>query len=278
MIKTEFELQFSTECFENNKLPVIVVAAGSSSRMKGINKLFLDFGGMPLVVKTLMAFEKSPLISKIILVTSEENVLEMERLSIEYKITKLTDITVGGANRFSSVLNGIEKLDVADEKVLIHDGARPFVDNKVIGNVCAALQNYDAAVCAVHVKDTVKIANENGNVRETPDRNTLFSAQTPQGVDVKKYKAAAEKIADKNFITDDASVMEAGGYNVKIVMGDYKNSESYMKTLLKAKEYAELDAVKNKKVYFLPKELFQYKPCGRWAESYRYISSILNNE
>jgi len=223
MIKTEFELQFSTECFENNKLPVIVVAAGSSSRMKGINKLFLDFGGMPLVVKTLMAFEKSPLISKIILVTSEENVLEMERLSIEYKITKLTDITVGGANRFSSVLNGIEKLDVADEKVLIHDGARPFVDNKVIGNVCAALQNYDAAVCAVHVKDTVKIANENGNVRETPDRNTLFSAQTPQGVDVKKYKAAAEKIADKNFITDDASVMEAGGYNVKIVMGDYKN-------------------------------------------------------
>ena len=223
MLKTEFELQFTAESFENDKLPVIIVAAGSSSRMKGINKLFLDIGGIPVIVKTLLAFQESPLISKIILVTSEENVLDIEKLSIEYNITKLSDIALGGANRFYSVLNGIEKLDLCDEKVLIHDGARPFVDNKVIGNVCAALQNFDAAVCAVPLKDTVKIADENGLVSATPVRSTLFAAQTPQGVNVNLYKTSAEKILDKDSITDDASVMEACGYDVKIVLGDYKN-------------------------------------------------------
>lgn len=223
MIKTEFKLEFSTEYAEPEKLPVIIVAAGSSSRMKGINKLFLDIGGMPLVVKTLMAFEQSPHISKIILVTSEENILKLQRLCDEYKITKTSDITMGGENRFSSVLNGIEMLDCDDKKVLIHDAARPFIDDKVIGNVCVALQNFDAAVCAVPVKDTVKIVDENGFVTTTPDRNTLYAAQTPQGVDVNLYKIAADKIADKNSITDDASVMEAGGYKVKMVIGDYKN-------------------------------------------------------
>lgn len=90
-------------------------------------------------------------------------------------------------------------------------------------------------------------------------------------------------IADKaevllDGLSAEVILRENPDYIFVSLMGDYKNSESYMKTLLKAKEYAELDAVKNKKVYFLPKELFQYKPCGRWAESYRYISSILNNE
>lgn len=90
-------------------------------------------------------------------------------------------------------------------------------------------------------------------------------------------------IADKaevllDGLSAEVILRENPDYIFVSLMGDYKSSESYMKTLLKAKEYAELDAVKNKKVYFLPKELFQYKPCGRWAESYRYISSILNNE
>lgn len=90
-------------------------------------------------------------------------------------------------------------------------------------------------------------------------------------------------IADKaevllDGLSAEVILRENPDYIFVSLMGDYKNSESYMKTLLKSKEYAELDAVKNKKVYFLPKELFQYKPCGRWAESYRYISTILNNE
>lgn len=90
-------------------------------------------------------------------------------------------------------------------------------------------------------------------------------------------------IADKaevllDGLSAEVILRENPDYIFVSLMGDYKNSESYMKTLLKEKEYAELDAVKNEKVYFLPKELFQYKPCGRWAESYRYISSILNNE
>ena len=115
------------------------------------------------------------------------------------------------------------------------------------------------------------------------------------------YSSAKAKKADDNFaakiledfgcvnIADKAEVLldnlsaevilkENPQYIFVSVMGDYDNSKAYMQELLAKKEYASLDAVKNGRVYFLPKELFQYKPCGRWAESYRYISSILNNE
>ena len=223
MIKTEFKLEYKSEQSYEDKMPVIIVAAGNSSRMKGTNKQLLELCGIPVIVRTLNVFEKSPLISKIILVTRKEDVLLMQGLCEEYNISKVSDITEGGKDRFSSVLNGFERLSVSDKKVLIHDGARPLVDNQIIGNVCAALQNCDAVVCAVKVKDTVKRVDEKGYVIETPERDSLYAVQTPQGVDVSLYKSAAEKISDTATVTDDAFVMENAGHRVKIVSGSYSN-------------------------------------------------------
>lgn len=223
MIKTEFKLEYKTEEDFKDALPVIIVAAGNSSRMQGTNKQFLELDGIPVIARTLSVFEKSPFISKIILVTRDEDIPVMQMLCSDFGITKLTDITKGGSDRFSSVLNGIDRLDTADGKVLIHDGARPLVDNRIIGNICAAMQNEDAVICAVPVKDTVKKADESNYVTETPDRSSLYAVQTPQGVNVELYKKFADKIEDTALVTDDASVMERGGVKVKIVNGSYKN-------------------------------------------------------
>ena len=223
MIKTEFKLEYKCEDIEKQRFSVIVVAAGGSSRMQGINKQLLEIGGVPVIARTLCCFEASPLISKIIVVTKEEIIADIQKIAIKYNVTKISDITVGGKDRFSSVLNGIKLLSNDDKKVLIHDGARPFVEPQHIGNVCAALQNYDCAVCAVPVKDTIKIADDNGIVSKTPQRHFLYAVQTPQGVDVELYKKAVEGIEDTSLVTDDASVMEAAGYTVKIVEGSYKN-------------------------------------------------------
>lgn len=222
MLKTDFKVEYTSES-ATRRYPVIIVAAGSSNRMQGINKQFLEIDCVPVIVRTMSAFEDSPLISRIILVTKEEYIADIERLADNYSITKLTDVVSGGADRFSSVLNGFKCLNNDEEKVLIHDGARPFVDCVVIGNVCAALPNFDSAICAVPIKDTVKVVDSNGIVKDTPARSELYSAQTPQGVDVSLYIKAAETIENKSLITDDASVMELAGHSVKIVMGDYKN-------------------------------------------------------
>ena len=223
MIKTEFKLEYETTQNYNETLPVIVVAAGNSTRMKGTNKQLLELDGEPLIIHTLKVFENSPFISKIILVTRQEDILLLEQLCEEYSIKKITDIVSGGCDRFSSVQNGFERLSAKDNKALIHDGARPFIDNFIIGNVCAALQNSDAVICAVPIKDTVKRSDKDGFVIETPKRDELYSVQTPQGVNVSLYKKAASLIEDTSLITDDASVMEKAGHKVKIVLGSYNN-------------------------------------------------------
>lgn len=222
MIKTDFKFEYtSTDTPE--RYPVIIVAAGSSSRMKGINKQFFEVGGMPVIARTMTAFENSALISRIVLVTKAEFIADIQKIASKYNISKLTDVVEGGNDRFSSVINGLNCINDGEKKVLIHDGARPFVNSMVIGNVCAALQNFDAAVCAVPLKDTIKTVNDDGTVKNTLDRSKIFSVQTPQGVDVELYKNAVAKITDTSVITDDASVMELSGYSVKIVDGDYKN-------------------------------------------------------
>ncbi len=223
MNKTEIKLQYDI-CEKNeNAIPVIIVAAGASTRMKGINKQFMPIMGVPVVARTLMTFERCSDVSKIILVTSSDNIRDMQLLCEKYTINKLCDIVSGGANRHESVMKGIERLDINDKKVLIHDGARPFVDANIIGKVVEALNSFDAALCVSKINDTVKKVSEDGVVLSTVDRSMLYSAQTPQGVDVEKYKQACENILDVESLTDDASVMEAAGYSVKAIVGSSKN-------------------------------------------------------
>ncbi len=217
----EYELSFTENELNKNAMPVIIVAAGSSTRMNGISKPFAMVGGLPVIVRTLLAFERSKCISNIILVTKEEFVCEMQKYADEYMISKLTDIVVGGSNRQESVLNGLKAVKGA-KKVLIHDGARPLLSGELITRVCEEIMVNDCVVCAVNVVDTIKKIGPDGFVIKTYNRDELFCIQTPQAVDINKYLPILEN-ADRSHYTDDASVMEGAGIPVKVVKGEYSN-------------------------------------------------------
>lgn len=220
MLETKLKLDYSI-CNIIEKVPVIIVAAGSSTRM-GTNKQFIELGGMPVIVRTLTAFEKCENISKIILVVKADDLFQMQVLCENYKISKISDIVCGGDTRQESVLNGFARLGSDCKRVLIHDGARPFVSQNVICAVIEALENHSAALPAVRVKDTVKRVNKDGRILETVPRDDLVYVQTPQGVNVKEYLGAVEKV-DVSLFTDDASIMEKAGYSVVAVEGSYRN-------------------------------------------------------
>lgn len=224
MLETEFKLEYEIEELPaDGGVSVIVVAAGSSTRMNGINKQTALLCGVPLIIRTLMQFEKCSKISNIILVVKPDELFSMQQLADGYSIKKLSDIVCGGESRQQSVKNGLERLPENAETVLIHDGARPFVTDEIICSVISALSTHNAVTCAVKLKDTVKRVDENGNVLSTPDRNTLVAVQTPQGVNVSDYRAALESSVDLGRFTDDMSVMEAAGHKPFTVPGSYEN-------------------------------------------------------
>lgn len=220
---TESKLHYSL-CKKNDAaIPVIIVAAGASTRMQGINKQFMPVLGVPVIARTIMTFESCADISKIIVVTAGDSVIDMQLLCEKYSFSKVTDIIEGGLNRHQSVMKGIARLTPNDKAVLIHDGARPFVTVQTISDVVTALKDFDAVLCAGKINDTVKKVDANGLVQTTIDRSMLYAAQTPQGIDVEKYKNACNILDDVENFTDDASVMEAAGYTVKIVVSSGKN-------------------------------------------------------
>lgn len=221
-LKTKIEFKFES-CERVSAYPVIVVAAGSSSRMRGKDKQLLSLGGVPVIIRTLVQLEKSRFISRIILVTRESELLRLQLLAGEYNISKLTDVVSGGSNRHESVCRGMERLGSNEKKVLIHDGARPLVDDFVIGNVASALETHRAVICGVPVADTVKRVDGGGNVIETVDRAGLYCVQTPQGVDVAAYRELCERLPDAAAFTDDGGLFEAAGEKVYAVLGSRKN-------------------------------------------------------
>lgn len=198
----------------------VVVAAGSSSRVKAGDKLFLPVEGEPVLLKTLRAFEDCPIVDGIVIVTREEKITAVEGLAVG--ITKCIAVVRGGTTRAESALCGVRTAEDFD-LVLVQDGARPFVSTDLITRVAEAAAEYGAAVPVVPVKDTVKTCTEEGFVSQTPDRATLFAAQTPQGALRDLYLKAAEAVGDLTGLTDDASLMEAAGYPVKTVIGEETN-------------------------------------------------------
>ena len=208
MNKTELKLEYEICENENSGIPVIVVAAGNSTRMKGTNKQLALLGGIPVIIRTLRNFENSKDISNIILVVKDTDLFEFQMLTHKYMITKISDIVCGGNSR--------------QESVLIHDGARPFADEKIINSVVSALNSHSAVTCAVKVKDTVKKIDKDGKVIKTLKRDSLVAVQTPQGVEKEKYLEVVKNVNVADF-TDDTSIMEAAGYDVFTVEGSYKN-------------------------------------------------------
>lgn len=201
----------------------VIVAAGSGRRMDGINKLMAELDGKPVLAHTLSAFENSPCIDEIIVVTREEELFVISELVQKYGFSKVRKVVRGGERRQDSVLIGLNETSRKSELAAIHDGARPLVSEKVIQSAVEAAKRYNAAAPAVPVKDTIKVV-KNKVVQATPDRTELFAVQTPQVFWTGLIKAALTDAAEKNAaLTDDCSAVERMGIQVRMTEGDYEN-------------------------------------------------------
>lgn len=213
-----------------NKITAIVLAAGSGSRMKSkTKKQFMEIKGKPVIWYSLFEFEKSR-VDEIILVTGKENIDYCKKEIVEkYNLKKIKNVVAGGSERYESVYNGLK--EVTGNIVLIHDGARPLINNEIIERSIEGTIKSDACVVGVPVKDTIKRANKEGYIIDTPNRSELWITQTPQSfkTDLVKmaYKKMKEELEKGNTtlnITDDAMVVEEFTTNqVRFVQGDYKN-------------------------------------------------------
>ena len=199
----------------------VIVAAGTASRMGGIDKVMAPLGDEPMIVHSLRAFSGCDAIKEIVVVTRADLVETIRQLCIDFP--KVIAVTVGGANRQDSVMAGIKVLSRKAQLVAVHDGARPLITRDVIDRAVRAANSYHAAAPGVAVKDTIKVA-KGGIVAQTPDRDKLRAIQTPQVFDVDLLQAALTKAQQENTaVTDDCSAVENLGMSVKIVTGDEKN-------------------------------------------------------
>jgi 2-C-methyl-D-erythritol 4-phosphate cytidylyltransferase len=202
------------------KVGAIIAAAGESRRMDGVDKVFAPLAGKPVISYVLDAFEECESISQIVVVVSENNVAKCRELIAKEKLSKPIEVCVGGKRRQDSVAVGLAKLDKCDW-VVIHDGARPLVTRELIERGLEAAEETGAAVAAVPVTDTIKMAGDDRIVRQTPPRQNLWAVQTPQVFRVDVISKAYQKA--KGEVTDDASLVEKLGYKVKLYMGAYDN-------------------------------------------------------
>ena len=211
---------------EENKIGAIVLAGGRGSRMRSaVPKQYLDVGGRPVLYYSLAAFQKSP-VDKIILVCGSGQEDYCRRQIVDkYHLTKVEAIVEGGDQRYNAVENGLRALTGCGI-VLIHDGARPMVNDAIIRDNIEAVKEYGACVTAVPSKDTIKMSDEDGFAASTPDRSRMWIVQTPQSFNYNLIRAAyeARRAADDGTLTDDAMAVEKYMYTrVKLVMGDYRN-------------------------------------------------------
>ena len=199
----------------------VIVAAGTASRMQGVDKIMAPLKGEPVIVRTVRAFQECDAIREIVIVTRQELLVPI--MDLCHKFPKVTAVVVGGQDRQGSVMNGLNALSAKVKLAAIQDGARPLVTWQLIDRVVRAANTYGAAAPAIPVKDTVKVV-QGGVVLSTPDRSTLQAVQTPQVFDFDLLRGALKKAEKDNAkITDDCSAVENIGFKVKIVQGDEKN-------------------------------------------------------
>jgi 2-C-methyl-D-erythritol 4-phosphate cytidylyltransferase len=203
------------------KCGAVIVAAGTASRMGGIDKVMAPLDGEPMIVHSVRAFQNCDAIKEIIVVTRPDLIAPIMDLCQEFD--KVQAVIVGGASRPESVAIGLNALSDKMKLAAIHDGARPLITFEVIDRAVRAAHSYGAAAPGVPVKDTIKTV-EGGIVRETPDRSLLKAIQTPQVFDRDLLHVALNKAAkDEAQITDDCSAVELLGMSVRIVEGDERN-------------------------------------------------------
>lgn len=204
----------------NDRVGAVVLSAGRSTRMAGLDKSFVSLAGQPLAAHALRAFEASPLVHEVVLVVSQANLDEAERLCRAGGFAKVSAVCLGGERRQDSVRLGLAALGPA-EWVLVHDGARPLVSQRLIADGLAAARDTGAAVPAVRPKDTVKQLDAAGVIAATLDRERLAAVQTPQAFRRALLERAHAEVADD--VTDDAAMVERLGVRVRLYEGDYAN-------------------------------------------------------
>ena len=202
---------------------VVIVAAGTGSRMNmGINKQFIKLEGKEIIAYTIEKFYNNSNIEDIVVVVKEDESEFFKKEILDKYNFKNVKIAYGGKERQDSVYNGLKLLDEKCDVVLIHDGARPFVSDKIIDKSIEEAKEHKAIVVGVPVKDTIKVIDNDKNIVDTPNRSVLWAVQTPQTFDynilIDAYKDAFK---NKFYGTDDAMLVERIGYKVKMLEGSY---------------------------------------------------------
>jgi len=209
---------------------VLIPAAGTGRRMGGsVSKQYLELAGKPILAHTLALFENHPLIDNIYPIVPPNDISYCQQQIVDrYGFTKVRKLVAGGPTRQDSVKNGLaalaeDGLDQPKRPVLIHDGARPLFDSKRLSMLIDIVCQTGACTIGVPVKDTIKNV-DNNKITDSPDRNRLWQAQTPQGFQYQVIKEAFDQAAADGFIaTDDASLLERLGHPVQMLKGDYRN-------------------------------------------------------
>ena len=201
----------------------IVLAAGAGKRLKSaVSKPLIKIGNRAAIIYSLEVLSKHPDIDEVIVVVSVSNQKLIKKVVDGCSFKKIKNFVLGGKRRQDSVYNGLKAVSLKSDFILIHDAARPFIDNRLITKVIQAAKRSGAAILGVPVKATIKRAKVNGLVDRTLDRNNLWEIQTPQ-VFKKELILKAYKKFSKNNVTDDAALIERTGKEIKIVLGSYEN-------------------------------------------------------
>ena len=205
---------------------VIILAAGSGKRMMADrNKILLDLGDRPIIAHTIARFYDHPMVRKIILAIREEDRVQIDSIIDAYGFEDIVRV-IGGAERQDSIYNCMGVLSDDTHILLIHDGARPFVDEDTITRSILETIECGATCVGVPSKDTVKIVDQEGIILDTPDRSQVWCAQTPQCFRLDLIREAHIKARQESFLgTDDASLVERYGHKVKMIMGSYMNNK-----------------------------------------------------
>ena len=205
---------------QDHRAGAIIVAAGQSSRMNGVDKLFLPILGIPLIAHTLAAFEAATSTQSVILVLSSANLEQGKAIVREYGFAKVHEVCLGGERRQDSVRRGLAHL-APYPWVIVHDGARPCVEHELIERGVEEAVRWGSAVAAVPVTDTIKVVGDQEIVLETPDRRKLWAVQTPQ---IFSWEVLHRAYQQEDFnATDDSILVERLGYPVHTFFGSYGN-------------------------------------------------------
>ena len=218
----------------NIKCTAVMLAAGMGLRMGGdVRKQYLMLGGMPMFLHSIKTMQESPIITDVVVMVHKDDVEVVRELLDKYGCSeKLRRIVVGGKERVHSVARGLESIDWPCDYVFIHDCARPFLDQPTLERLFETVQRTKACVAGVPAKDTVKIVDEDCDVKTTPNRASVWIVQTPQVFELdlirnahRKALAQEDYLASRGIIlTDDAMVAElAGECRVRMVMATYRN-------------------------------------------------------